>query len=107
MERAVDELAGLIAVLIAVAILGILLGILLLVYLAITGVIAIVIYQRYYQAAEQEYQQLEDELTGGLSTDSILRSLYGAGIDLSDNGAENTIDWATETLFGEEVDRAA
>jgi len=107
MNRSVDELDAWACLLIAIAVLGILLGIGLLIYLAITGEIAIVAYKKFYLEAEREYRDLDDELTGGVSTDSALRAVFGDGFDLPKDGAGNTVDWFSETLFGKERDREA
>ncbi len=106
MDKSVDEAAALVTLILAIAVLGVVLGIAFLIYLAITGVIAIVSFNIYYKIAEREAQELDDELTGGLSTDNILRSVFGPDIELPTDGPENTIDWFEYTVLGEEKGHA-
>ncbi len=70
----------------------------------ISGLVLVVRYQLAYAEAGSLYQQVEDEVGGGYKADDVLKSVFGAGIDLPRSGSRNPVDWLEHTIFGVGVD---
>src|SRR5438552_3857642 len=107
MGSATDEAEAVIVLILGIAVFLIFGLVALLLYFAITGVIVLVQYRVFYAEAEREYDQIVDELTAGIDTDTAFHAVFGDGAipPLREDG--NSVDWFEETILGEKMDHAA
>jgi hypothetical protein len=100
MNHSSDDLEGFGMLLIGLALLIFAGAIAALVWYAITTLVILVRYHIYHQQREEGYQQVEAYLGVGYDPDDVFRSIFGEGIDLSDGGIDNSVDWFAETVIG-------
>lgn len=97
-----DELDNLAValMLIAVAIFLLIIGYILLSMIAF--VVAVYRYRKYLKEGEKTYQEVAREVGADYLPDDVLRALYGVGINLSEDGWRDPVDWLAGTPMGME-----
>lgn len=99
MERALEELTGL---LIGVAVLLLFGAIAALIYYALAYTIYQHRLQEYRKQAEADFE-IEAARTGlDLDGEEIIRTVHAVGVELPTDGYDNIGEWATGSLFGAE-----
>lgn len=85
-------LAGLLAVLLIAGV----------VWFLIAATIASVSYANHIRQAEAEFDRVAAEIGIDLDTDEVLRAVYGAGIELPEDGYGTVGEWVAGSVFGVE-----
>jgi hypothetical protein len=66
----------------------------------IAFVIAVYKYHKYRLEASKTYDEIATEVGANYLADDVLRTLYGLGIELADEGWDSPVDWLEGTLMG-------
>ncbi len=65
-------------------------------------------YRQHQIQGEADFDEIAAQLGINFDPDDLLRALYGAGIDLPNEGYRTVADWMAGTVFGvEDVEEAA
>ena len=70
--------------------------------LGILAVIATIRYEMLVQDGREAYDRIELEEGVTIPVDDVLRALFGAGIELPEDGFKEPIDWLAGALLGVE-----
>jgi hypothetical protein len=73
--------------------------------LVVLAIVASIRYEQLVKSGQEVYDRIEMEQGVDLPIDDVLRALFGAGVELPQDGFEEPIDWFTATLFGVEEEQ--
>ncbi len=73
--------------------------------LGVLAVIATIRYEMLIQDGRDAYDRIEMEEGVAIPVDDVLRALFGAGIELPEDGFKEPIDWLAGALLGVEEEQ--